>query len=180
MFERLPRCQDTDPTSCNQWHSVALSGTQWHLEGQRGTTTHRWIGGVRSKLEGSIEQTAKRCTWGDSVIWCACGLTTVEHIAHRVVARRVSHYTVVLRARPGDLAKLGPFEPYMNMSHVRNGYDPVPVAKKTPRAPARLMGHRKKILAIGFKPRARSLAGNASMLPSSRKANAFSKSFGEA
>ena len=33
MFERLPRCQDTDPTSCNQWHSVALSGTQWHLEG---------------------------------------------------------------------------------------------------------------------------------------------------
>ena len=85
-----------------------------------------------------------------------------------------------LRARPGDLAKLGPFEPYMNMSHVRNGYDPVPVAQKTPRAPARLMGHRKKILAIGFKPRARSLAGNASMLPSSRKANAFSKSFGEA
>ena len=69
---------------------------------------------------------------------------------------------------------------YMNMSHVRNGYDPVPVAQKTPRAPARLMGHRKKILAIGFKPRARSLAGNASMLPSSRKANAFSKSFGEA
>ena len=112
----------------------------------------------------------------------ACELGEVCALGHRLALsiRSDGRVPCGLRARPGDLAKLGPFEPYMNMSHVRNGYDPVPVAQKTPRAPARLMGHRKKILAIGFKPRARSLAGNASMLPSSRKANAFSTSFGEA